>query len=48
MSKNDKAELSLEELETVNGGGFLDDVCEFGKGLLKKTRDVLIRLKDWG
>ena len=48
MSKNDRVELSLEELEAVNGGGFLDDAWEFGKGLWKKTKDVIIRLKDRG
>ena len=48
MSKNDRVELSLEELEAVNGGGFLDDVWEFSKDLWKKTKDVVIKLKDWG
>ena len=48
MSKNDKAELSLEELEAVNGGGFLDDVLDFGKGLWKKTRNVILFLRNWG
>ena len=48
MSKNDKAELSLEELEAVNGGGFLDDAWEFGKGVWKKTKDVILKLRNWG
>ena len=48
MSKNDKVELSLEELEAVNGGGFLDDAWEFGKGLWKKTKDVIKKLQNWG
>ena len=48
MRKNDRAELSLEELEAVNGGSFWDDVCEFSKGLWKKTKDIDNRLKDWG
>ena len=48
MSKNDRVELSLEELEAVNGGGFWDDVLEFGKGLWKKTRNVIVRMKDLG
>ena len=49
MSKNARVELSLEELEAVHGGGFWYDVWEFSKGLWKKTtKDVVIRLKNWG
>lgn len=48
MNKNDRVELSLEELEAVNGGGLWDDICEFGEGLWKKTKEVIIRTKDWG
>lgn len=47
MEKNEMVELNLEELEEANGG-FWDEICDFGKGLLKKTRDVLYKLKDWG
>ncbi len=47
MSKNDRVELSLEELEAVNGA-FWDDVWEFSKGLWKKTKDVILKLKNWG
>ena len=48
MSKNDRVELSLEELEAVNGGGLWDDVREFSEGLWKKTKDVIKKLKNWG
>ena len=48
ISDKDKVELNLEELDAVNGGSFWDDVKDFGKGLWKKTVDVVKRLKDWG
>ena len=47
MNTNEKAELNMEELEQANGG-FWDELLEFGKGVWKKTKDVVIRLKDWG
>ena len=48
MSQNDRVELSLEELEAVNGGSFWDDVLDFGKGVWKKTKDVVNKLKNFG
>ena len=48
ISDNDKVELNLEELDAVNGGSFWDDVKDFGKGLWKKTVDVVKKLKNWG
>lgn len=48
MSKNERVELSLEDLEAVNGGDFWDDAWEFSKNLWKKTKDIVYRLKDWG
>ncbi len=48
MRKNDRAELSLEELEAVNSSGLWDDVREFSEGLWKKTKDVINKLKNWG
>ena len=48
MSKDDRVELSPEELEAVNGGGFWDDAWEFSKALWEKTRDVVKKLQNWG
>ncbi len=45
---NNRVELNLEELETVNGGNLWDDVKDFGKGLWKKTVNVINKLKNWG
>lgn len=42
-----KTELSLEEMEAVNGG-FLDSITEFGKNVWKKVIDVVYKMKDWG
>ena len=47
MHTNDTVELSPEELEEINGG-FWDEICEFGKGVWDKTKNVVRRLKDWG
>jgi hypothetical protein len=40
-------ELNLDEMEQANGG-FWDEIWEFGKGVWKKTKDVVYKLKDWG
>jgi len=48
MSRTERVELSPEELEAVNGAGFLDDACEFGKGLWEKTKNVVKKLQNWG
>lgn len=48
ISDKDKVELNLEELDAVIGGSFWDDVKDFGKGLWKKTVDVVKKLKNWG
>ena len=40
-------ELNINEMEQVNGG-FWDEIWEFGKGVWKKTKDVVYKLKDWG
>ena len=48
MSKNDGVELCPEELEAVNGGGFPDDAWDFCKGLWKKIKNVVNKLKNWG
>ena len=48
MNTNKRVELDLEDLEAVNGGGFWDDVCDFGKGLWEKTKNVVIKLKNFG
>ena len=46
-TNDDMVELSPEELEEINGG-FWDEIWEFSKGVWKKTKDVVIKLKDWG
>ncbi len=48
MDRNERVELSPEELEAVNGAGFLDDAWEFGKGLWEKTKNVVKKLQNWG
>ena len=48
MNTNKRVELDLEDMEAVNGGGFWDDVKDFGKGLLDKTINVIRKLKNWG
>ena len=49
MNTNDMnmKELNLNELENANGG-FWDEICDFGKGLWKKAKNVVIKLKNWG
>ena len=46
MSTN-RVKLTMEELEAVNGG-FWDEILDFGKGVWEKTKDVVLKLKDWG
>ena len=38
MSKYDRVELSREEPEAVNGGGFRDDAWEFSKCFMEENR----------
>ncbi|MBQ6175531.1 MAG: hypothetical protein IJK28_13045 [Clostridia bacterium] len=38
MNKNDRAELSPEETEAANGGGFRDDAWEFSKCFMEENR----------
>lgn len=48
MRTSSRVELSLEDLEAVNGGNFWDDVKDFGEGLWSKTVNVVRKLKNWG
>ena len=46
MSK-ERVELSLEELEAVNGA-LWSEIADFAVGLWNKTKNVIKKLPNWG